>query len=202
MSTNFCPLSKIRADQLFDGRLEEFDVVEHINGETHATKRCLRDGNNYLWVHIGEDGFVTCFTRYAPNGCPSKTLNAVGEAFDTCIVSEYDPRFWGFDTQAEWDAATELMAKESEEKFYVSVTNYVRGQPNDILPGTIGALQADIAKKLVEEDPTLLAVENKDQLLRKISVYDRDRAVKITLTQEDIALVEMLATHEDDLPSA
>lgn len=95
------------------------------------------------------------------------------------------------------------MAKQHEEEFYVSLINYVRGQPNDIRPGSIGALKADIAKKLVEEDPTLLAVENKDQLLRKIeAIYQRDHAVTITLTQEDIALAKMLATHEDDLPSA
>jgi hypothetical protein len=49
----------------------------------------------------------------------------------------------------------EQMAKESEEKFYASVVNYVRGQPNDITPGTIGECKANIAKKLVEEDPTL-----------------------------------------------
>jgi hypothetical protein len=118
-------------------------------------------------------------------------------------VSEYEPQFWGFDTQKEWDAAMEQMGKESEEKFYVSVINYVRGQPNDILPGTIGACKADIAKKLVEEDPTLLAEEHKARFLDKMnSIYDRDHAVKITLTQEDIALATMLATHEDDLPSA
>ncbi len=154
-------------------------------------------------MHIGDDGFVTYFTRYFPNGNPNKILDAVSLVFDTYIASEYEPRYWGFDTQAEWDAATELMAEELKEEFYVSVINYVRGHPNDILPGTIGALQANIAKKLVEESPALLAVENKDQLLRQIeSVYDRDHAVKIRLTQEDIALVKMLATHEDDLPSA
>jgi hypothetical protein len=80
----------------------------------------------------------------------------------------------------------EKLHKESEEEFYVSVINYVRGQPNNIRPGTIGACEADIAKKLVEEDPTLLEPENKDTLLRTIkSIYD-DRAVRITPTPEDI----------------
>jgi hypothetical protein len=111
--------------------------------------------------------------------------------------------FWGFDTQEEWDAAWEQIDNESEEEFYLSVINYVRGQPNDILPGTVGARKADIVKNLVKEDPTLLAAENKDQLLRRMeTIYDRDYAVKITLAQEDIDLATTLATHEDDLPNA
>ena len=100
MSTNFRPLTNIRACQLFDGRLEEFDVYEHVK------RGCLTDGWNYLWVNIGDDGFVTCFTRWAPDGNPSKILDAVSVVFDTYIVSEYEPQYWGFDTQAEWDAWT------------------------------------------------------------------------------------------------
>ena len=203
MSTDYSLFKKVTANALFDGRLEKFGVREHVKpDETTKDRRCLTDGRNYLWVYIDDAGFVSCLSRYGGNA-PAKILNAIAEAFDTDIFSEYQPQFWGFDTQEERDAAMEQMAKESEEKFYVSVVNYVRGQLNDITPGTIGARQADIAKKLVEEDPTLLAAENKHQLLRKMkAIYDRDHAVKITLTQEDIALATMLATHEDDLPSA
>jgi hypothetical protein len=53
---------------------------------------------------------------------------------------------------------------------------YLRGQPNDIRPGAIGMIKAGIAKKLVEEDPVLLAPKNKDRLLRKIkSKYECDQ---------------------------
>lgn len=69
----------------------------------------------------------------------------------------------------------EKLRKKSEEEFYVSVINYVRGQPNDIRPGTVGACEADIAKKLVEEDLTLLEPENKDTLLRKIKQWKDQR---------------------------
>jgi len=62
---------------------------------------------------------------------------------------------------------------------------------------------AEEAKNLVENDSTLLLPENKDKLLNEArSVYDRDHAVTVTLTPEDLALVEMIATHEDDLPKA
>ena len=49
MSTDFRPLTKIRACQLFDGRLEELGVYEHINPETTTIKtRCLEDGRGCL----------------------------------------------------------------------------------------------------------------------------------------------------------
>lgn len=45
--------------------------------------------------------------------------------------------------------------------------------------------------------------ENKDKLLNEArSVYYRDHAVTVTLSPEDIASMEMIATHEDDLPKA
>ena len=34
------------------------------------------------------------------------------------------------------------------------------------------------------------------------SIYDRDYRVVITLSPKDMALAEMMATHEDDLPQA
>ena len=36
---------------------------------------------------------------------PVFILSAVCQAFDTHIFSEYEPKFWGFDTQEEWDEA-------------------------------------------------------------------------------------------------
>ena len=87
-------------------------------------------------------------------------------AFDTYIVSEHQPQYWGFETQEEWDAA-EKRSREFEKEFYVQIMKYLRGQPNDIRPGTIGMIKAGIAKKLVEEDPVLLAPKNKDRLPAK-----------------------------------
>jgi hypothetical protein len=90
MSTDYRSLRNIRACQLFDGRLEELDVYEHIKPDTTTIKmRCLTDGSNYLWTYIGDDDFLTSFTRYAPHGDPSKILDAVEVAFDTYIVSEH-----------------------------------------------------------------------------------------------------------------
>jgi hypothetical protein len=203
MSTDYRLLKNIPACDLFDGRLEEFGVREHVKPEVTTEKsRLLTDGRNYVWVYIDDDGLVGCLTRYAANA-PGKILNALADVFDTDIVSEYEPQFWGFDTQEEWDAWQRKISQEHEEAFHIELLKYLRGEPNNITPGTIGMLQAEIARTLVEKDPSLLLSENKDKLRNEIqSIYDREHAVTVTLSPEDMALVRMLSTNEDDLPRA
>jgi hypothetical protein len=85
----------------------------------------------------------------------------------------------------------------------MNVCAYVGGEANIIAPGTIFEIKAQIAKKLVEKDPTFLRPENKERLLVEIeAIYDRDHAVKVKLGPEDVAFAQMLGTHEDDLPQA
>jgi hypothetical protein len=203
MSTDFMLLKKISAGELFDGRLQEFGVREHTNDKTGKKARMLTDGNNYLWVYVTDDGFVSCLTRYAPNGAPGKILSAISEAFDADIVSEYEPQFWGFDTEEEWDAAMAELSRKADEKFYADLMKYVAGEPHNFRRGTIGMIQAKIAKKLVKKDSSLLLPLNKDKLLKEMqSIYERDCAVVVKLTPEDVAFAEMSVTHEDDLPQA
>ena len=165
MSTDYRLLRKVPACDLFDGRLEEFGVREHVKPEATTEKsRLLTDGGNYLWVYIDDEGFVHCLTRYAPNGDPGNILNALANVFDTDIVSEYEPQYWGFDTQEEWDACMEKMSQKHEEEFHIELLKYLRGEPNDIRPGTNGMCEAEIARTLVEKDPSLLLSVNKDKL--------------------------------------
>jgi len=71
----------------------------------------------------------------------------------------------------------EEMSRKSEEEFHIELLKYLRGEPNDIRPGTNGMCMAEIAKKLFENDPTLLLPINKDKLRNEIqSVYNRDHA--------------------------
>jgi hypothetical protein len=120
--------------------------------------------------------------------------------FDTDIVSEYEPQYWGFETQEEWDA----WEKKRYEVFYIEIMKYVRGEPNNIRPGTIGMYEAEIAKTLIAKDPAFLFPLNKDKLLKEMrSIYEREHNTEtVTLSPQDIALANMVATHEDDLPSA
>jgi len=202
MSTDFILSRKVSANDLFGGRLATFGIQEHVSSDTSERNRCLTDARNYLWVYLTEDGFVGCLSRYGANA-PGKILAAINEAFETDVFSEYEPQYWGFDTQEEWDAAEKKLADQHRDRFYADLCAYIRGEPNDIRPGTIGEIKAKIAKTLVESQAALLQPENKDRLLAEMdAIYDRDHAVIITLGPEDIALAKMLVTHEDDLPQA
>jgi hypothetical protein len=181
MSTDFRLTKDITASDLFDGRLEKFGVHEHFNDETDAQKRMLTDGDNFLWLYVDAAGLVSCLTRYFPNGNPDKILNAIVEAFDTEILSEYEPQFWGFDTHEEWDARQRELSQEYEEEFHNDILKFLRGEPNDIGAGTIGMIKAQIAKKLVENEPALLLPDNKEKFRAEIqSTYVRDHTVELS----------------------
>ena len=200
MSTDYILSRKLSARDLFGGRLESSGIREHVSPDTNERTRCLTDGRYYLWVYITEDGLVDEICTRGGNA-PGKILSAIAESFETQIFSEYEPQFWGYDTQEEWDAARQKIADQHRDEFYVNVCAYVRGEPNNLRPGTIGEKEAQIAKKLVEKDPALLQPENKEKLLVEMrAIYDRDHAVWIHLSPEDVAFTQMLATHEDDLP--
>jgi hypothetical protein len=127
MSTDYRTLNKeVAADDLFDGRLEEFGIREAIAKDTTPSSRLLTDGRYYVWVYISDDGVVGSFTRYGGN-VVHKILAAICTAFDVEIVSEYQPQFWGFATQAEWHACEDEMSRESDERFYEDLMRYLRG---------------------------------------------------------------------------
>ena len=203
MSTDYRLLEPTLACNLLDGRLEEFGVREHFNEETDEQRRMLTDGRNYLWLYVNDDGFVDCLTRYMPNGVPSKILRAIAEVCDTEIASEYEPLFWGFDTQEEWEAWEQKIAEEYKDKFHNEIMKFLRGEPCDIKPGTIGMIKAEIAKKLVENDPTLLFTAYKDKFHAGIeSIFRQDHLISVKRSTQDLASATMTATHEDDLPRA
>jgi hypothetical protein len=90
MSTDYICSPKITACRLFDGRLEKFGVREHvIPNETTKDARLLTDGRNYLCASIDDAGLVTSLMRRGQNA-PGKILNAIAQAFDTEIFSEYE----------------------------------------------------------------------------------------------------------------
>ncbi|WP_316189202.1 hypothetical protein [Bradyrhizobium sp. SZCCHNS1054] len=200
MSTDFTLSKKVTARDLFGGQLEKFGVREHVRSDTSERSRSLTDGRSYLTVYVADDGFVGCLTRYGANA-PGKILNAIAEVFETEIFSEYQPQFFGFATQEEWDAAMKKLHDQHQREFYADICAYVRGEPNNIRRGTIGEIQARIAKQLIAEHATMIG--EKDKLLAAIeAIYHRDHAAVVTIGPEDKAWAEMLITHEDDLPQA
>ena len=104
MSIEFRAMKEIPFSELFDGRLETHGIREDISAEsTSAEKRCLTDGFHYLWVYRCQDGSVERFKRFGLND-PARILATIVQMFDTDIVSEHEPRFWGFDTEEEMEA--------------------------------------------------------------------------------------------------
>jgi hypothetical protein len=193
MSTFWSLSKKIPACDVFDGRLEHI-----VPDRTTDTFRCLTDGRHYDWVEIDGDGYLW----YRVRGL-SPILRTVADVFETDIVSEHQAQFWGFNTEEEWYAAMKEIAERDRNEFYMDVCAYVRGEANKVVPGTIREIKAQIAKKLVDKDPTLLRPENKERLLVEMeAIYDRDHAVFVRLGPKDVAFAQMLGTHEDDLPQA
>lgn len=207
MSIDYIPIwtdrsyAKIKFEDLFDGRLEKYGV----NGlppknDRMSCPRCLTDGRNYLWVYQDGKQFVACFTCYFPNGVPSKILAAIEEEFGVAIISEYEPEYWGFSTQAEWDAALDALARQVEDEFYADLLRYLRGEPHNIRPFTVGMGWAEKAQKLVAQDAGWIDPERKEAFIAAIRQTDSAACVK--LNEKDLAAVRLRMTHGDDSPRA
>ena len=222
MSTMYVPLEKIRFCHLFDGRLEAFNVREFIPTEEEIggdedwrpteRQRVLTDGSYFMWAYADKDGFVDRIVRYGANA-PASILNAITEVFSIAIVSERQPQFWGYDTQEEWDAANAGIAEQHEEEFYLDLLRYLRGEPHSIGPGTVGMVKAQIAHKLVGENPDLMLPAQRRQLMSAIeAIYSKDHEISITLSDAEMsdweietaleAAVRLALTRKDNLPQA
>jgi hypothetical protein len=182
MSTDLRPLTPIRMADLFDGRFENAGVHETQCEGTTSNSKCLTDGQNFLWVYGDGEGLVSCFCIYGANA-PQRILHAIDDAFGVDIVSEHEPRFWGYETTEEWEAAWAAESEECEQNFFNEVANFVRGEGHDIQPGTIGMDMAEIAKRLVAESPDLLAEDKRPDLIKAVNtIYGRDPRSRGELT--------------------
>jgi hypothetical protein len=179
-------MRKIEFAALFDGRLEKFGVEELGNPDTTSYSKCLTDdGGNCLWINCGEDGSVAVMTCYFLNGDPSKILCRIQEALNTKIVSEYEPEYWGFDSEAEWKTRLREL-KWQEDQFFVDLLKFIANEPNGIRAGTNDETTAKIAKRLVEVDPTLVLPAKRQRLKELITeVRDRDLLIKVKQTDQD-----------------
>jgi hypothetical protein len=203
MSTDYRTEETIAMADLFDGRLAEHGIDEKIVAEkTSETVRCLTDGRNWLWIY-GKDSHVTCMTRRGLLNVPTKILTTIADTFATDIFSEHQPQYWGFETQQEWDLFMDKLAEEDQEKFYQDIVRFLNGESHDLTLGTIGMTKAEIARELIDIEPDLREPRRKADLLEKLeAVYDERHAVAIALDDNDLALLKLITTHEDDLASA
>ena len=206
MSTYYGLRKSIKADELFDGRLEAFGVREEVRPEGAADRfppymkvrevRYLTDGRNSMEVVVYENGVPDLTVEKLWCAPEREIFHAIAEAFDTDIVSEHDPQYWGFDTQEEWEEWEKQRSREAKDRFHDELLKYVRGEPSDIRPGTSGMRKAEIAKELVEKDPALLLLTNRDKLRDEISTVERNRA---TRSPNPLTAANLSIAHEDDL---
>lgn len=108
-----------------------------------------------------------------------------------------------FDTQEESDLALEKIATEDEAEFHAEIIKYVTGEPNDLGPGAVGKIMANIAKKLIAKNPSLISLEKKAELMEAINeIYLAEHVNVLKVLDLDFAATEIAITHEDDLPQA
>ena len=190
MSTQYGLRKRIKADELFG-------VREEVRPEGAADPypaymkvkeiRYLTDGRNSMGVAVYENGDVWLNLRNLWCAPEKELFHAIADAFDTDIVTEHEPEYWGFNTQEEWDAHEKRLYEEHQRKFYAELLKHLRDEQSNIRPETIGMKNVEIAKALVEKDPSLMEPENREKLMDEIAaVYDRDYAVKVTLTPEEV----------------
>ena len=200
MSTSFRPIPDIPFNQLFDGRLDKFGVREKAERDPTARIRSLVGSDGVLEAYKNDDG-TSFFKRRSFTPFPWSVLDALTEEFEAELVSEHDHRFWRFATKQEETEIHEKLAKESEDKFYQDLIHHLRGEPNGLSAGTVGMRRAEIARILVANDESLLAPDSRQQILEAVDViYDRDHALKLTLTSKDMAAVELMVARKNELP--
>jgi len=202
MSTNYRSTQAIPFAQLFDGRLEKYGVYETIQSDSTEQMRCLVGRDGVLEAYR-EDNGSSSFARPSFTPVPWAVLDALVQEFEVELVCEHDPRYWGFATEKEWHDWQDQLANEADDHLYDELVRYVRNEPNDLRPGTVGMLMAEITTALVASDESLMAPQNRDRLLEAVKAsFNRDHTVAITLTKKNLAAVELMAARTNELPQA
>jgi hypothetical protein len=178
MSTGYRPLPDILYAQLFDGCLQKHGVCEVIRADSTESQRYLEGNDGVLVAYRKKDGTCT-FSRLSFTPTPWSVFDAITAEFGVELVTEHDHRYWGFVTEEEWDSFNDRLAREYEDRFYNDVLHYVRDEPNGLKPNTVGMINAEIAKTLIESDPRLTAPENRAELLNLVrTIHDLDRVTR------------------------
>jgi len=85
-------------------------------------------------------------------------------------------------------------SQNNDDHFYTALCAYLRGEANGIVPGTVGEEQAEIAKRLLRDNPAIL--DDKDRLLAEIAtIHYRESGMEA----EEAYWVEKDKKHDDDL---
>ena len=206
MSTHFRAIRPIQMNELFDGRLESYEIYEidlpdKLKLKGKGQVRLLSDERNRFVIYGRDDGTVGLMTRQRIDNEPRRILDVIQDAFEIPIYSEHEHQFWDFDTVEEWAAYQDETYEMDMTNIYTDIISYLNGEPDTFSQSAIVETFAEIAKDLVMKDPQLLNVENKSKLMKMIDeVFIKTYAAPIKVTDEGIAKLKLVTTHEKGLP--
>jgi hypothetical protein len=93
-----------------------------------------------------------------------------------------------------WSFSMPTYDQNYDEQFYTALCAYVRGEPNGVVPGTVGEEQAEIAKRLLQGNSAIL--DDKERLLAEIAtIHYRESGIEAL----EASHIEWVNKHEDDL---
>jgi hypothetical protein len=175
MSTDFHfqPVTPIEVQDLFDGRLKHFGIIEILSHPlTKHGYRILSDGQTFISVWGQSGGAIGSLALeppylYSSAGALLKTIaKSMGTEF--VMYTEHEPQYWGFDTQQEWDVAMEKLNRKQDDMFYADVLQFVAGDDQVLKAGTVGHGKGEVARKLISKEPSLIRPDKRDELLQAI----------------------------------
>jgi hypothetical protein len=191
MSLDYRPRKKIKLSEILDGRLEPYGIHEYADFDKSETNRCLTDGDSGLFVYGDEEGVT--FKANGSCGFPVKILSAICDVFDADIFSNYDPQYWGFESEEAQEADNAYWVernrqeREEREKFYWEII--ANGKEAGYAPSKIDLRKLEIAKRLISENPDLQSPVKKDEfidLVEKLSRRKTENDCIVTLDESDI----------------
>ena len=174
VDSHFQFVTPILVQELFDGRLNKIGVIEIADESADAFRyRILSDGRTSLAVSEWSTGKVFRIDMLPPATYSSAAnlMNAIAECLGIkwAKYSEGQPEYYGLKTKEELDAMWFNLAQRDCEKFYADILQFVAGDDQAFQAGTNGRIDAEKARKLISEDPSLVRPEKKDELLLSIN---------------------------------
>ena len=132
-------------------------------------------------IYFADDGYLGTTCTWC--GKPA----AYGERIEIVQISSSEA-LWMHQDCEELDSE---FCKKQKENFYANVMKFVRGEPSGIIPGTVGEVQAKIAKVLIAKNPSLALPENLQELIAAVEAVEHEQRVAngwaFTLDDEEIA---------------
>jgi hypothetical protein len=137
-------------------------------------------------------------------------FDAIFKAYGVEIITEYQPKYWGFQSHLEWRAARSM---ERHKAFFVEFLKYLDGQPNEIeaefaqrtfvlndaMP-SINMLKALIARQFIIQDSSLANPENKIKLIvdMLIELENLGNAIQFDAEEDEIFNEERRAQRKEE----